>query len=54
METPPVPRVTHAERLNDGVIITFEDGKCAIYSTSLLYATLTQAETIASELEDED
>ncbi len=55
MEIPTVPRVTYAERLNGGVIITFEDGKCALYSAALLSKTFTQDETMPDEfLEDED
>jgi hypothetical protein len=51
---PPVPRVTYAERLNGGVIITFDDGKCALYSAALLHETFTQAENVPDEVEDED
>ncbi len=50
MKTPFSPHLLAAERLNGGVIITFDDGKCAVYSASLLYATLDQAIVV----EDED
>jgi hypothetical protein len=43
---PPLPRIIEAERMEDGVIITFDDGKCAVYSTSLLHDTLPQAEAV--------
>jgi hypothetical protein len=46
MEPTPVPRVVYAERLNGGVIITFDDGKCAVYSASLLHVILPQAEEV--------
>lgn len=32
------------ERLNDGVVVKFEDGRCVFYSASLLYKTIPQAE----------
>lgn len=43
-----IPAVTEVERHGDGVIITFEDGLCAIYPASLLYASKNLA-TIMSE-----
>lgn len=29
--------IVAADRLNDGLVILFHDGRCAFYSTSLLY-----------------
>ena len=46
MKTLSVPRVVSAERLEKGVIITFDDGKCAVYPTSLLLAIFPNAEEI--------
>jgi hypothetical protein len=43
MKTASQPRILSAERLGDGVIITFNDGKSAIYPGSLLYTILSQA-----------
>ena len=37
-------QVISADRLNGSVIITLNNGRCAIYSAALLYATLSQAE----------
>lgn len=51
MEDFPEHRVLFAERLDAGVAITFEDGRCAIYSATLLYATLPQAHEVEPELE---
>ncbi|WP_263385623.1 hypothetical protein [Granulicella arctica] len=51
METPSAPRIVSAERLNGGVIIAFEDGKCAVYSAALLYATFSHAEHVITEPE---
>jgi hypothetical protein len=44
METNLKPRIIDAERLRDGVVITFEDGKSALYSASLLQSFFSQAE----------
>ncbi len=44
MKTDLEPRVTDAQRMTDGVIISFEDGKCAFYSAALLYEAIDQAE----------
>jgi hypothetical protein len=38
MEENNTPRIIEALRMKDGVLITFEDGKSAIYSAALLYA----------------
>jgi len=54
MEDQSVSRVTGAERLNNGVLITFDDGRCAFYSASLLRETLVQAQTILDEVKDEE
>jgi hypothetical protein len=53
MKSVPVPRIVEAERLENGVIITFEDGKHALYPASLLYATLPRAEA-TNELESDE
>ena len=47
MKTDPQPRVIDAERLGGGIIITFEDGKTAIYSASLLDSIFSQAQEIS-------
>ena len=40
-------RITSAERLHGGVVISFDDGMCALFSASLLHATLSQAEDLS-------
>jgi hypothetical protein len=45
---PKEPHVISAERLNGGVIITFEDGRSAIYSSSLLDSIFAQAEDVSN------
>lgn len=46
------PRILTAERLTGGVVIQFSDGKCALYSASLLYDTLPKAEELYEEPSD--
>jgi hypothetical protein len=53
METQIVPQVAWAERIGNGIIVTFDDGKCGVYSAALLYATFSQAEQVM-ESEDEE
>ena len=39
-------RIVNADRMNDGLIIKFNDGKCAFFSCSLLYATLQRCKEL--------
>jgi uncharacterized protein (UPF0179 family) len=54
MEEPNIPRVVEAQRLNNGVVITFEDSKCAEYSAALLYSMFPQADELIEDLNDQD
>jgi hypothetical protein len=47
------PYVMQAERLNGAVVITFDDGKCAVYSAALLYAMFPQADRVDESYLDE-
>jgi len=38
--------------MDGGVLIEFDDGNCALYSASLLYSTLSQAEQLSDSEED--
>jgi len=49
-----IPRIIEALRLKDGVLITFEDGKTAIYSAALLYAVFPKAHELNEDLSDRD
>ncbi len=54
MDSRPQPRILGVERLSNSVIITFDDGKCAVYSAALLLKHRSQAELIdESELLEE-
>lgn len=50
MENPSAVRLVAADRLSGGLIIMFDDGKCAFYSADLLHITLDRAQL----LEDSD
>ncbi len=39
-------QIVNVDRMNDGIIIKFEDGKCAFYSSALLYATLPHSKKL--------
>jgi hypothetical protein len=45
------PEIVEMEKLPAGVLITFEDGSSAIYSTALLYDLLPNVQPIAGDLE---
>ena len=51
MDTRPGPRIVSSDRLHNGVVVSFDDGKTVLYSAALLYATLPQAHEIHSEAE---
>ena len=46
MESDSSPRVIDAKRFRNGVIVTFEDGRAALYSAALLYSRLPEAEEV--------
>jgi hypothetical protein len=53
MDSLPPPRVIAAERMKDGVVIEFDDGKSAFFSSTLLRSTFPKAiEILVTEDED--
>jgi predicted NAD/FAD-binding protein len=48
--------VLSVDKLKDGVLVTFKDGECAVYSHILLYTLLPQAQRVESDptLETDD
>jgi hypothetical protein len=44
MNTRLTPQIVDVARFRDGVLVTFEDGRCALYSATLLAALYPQAE----------
>jgi hypothetical protein len=53
MEHLPQQRIISADKVREGLAITFADGKSAMFSAALLYATLPQAQQVEPESEDE-
>lgn len=49
----PSRRVCSAELFRNGVIITFADGKSALYPADLLYSFLPQAQELNESEEDD-
>ena len=45
-------RITFSDRMDNGIVICFDDGNTAYYSTALLHATLPQAQMMLSDSED--
>jgi hypothetical protein len=54
MNIPYEPRLEDAERIDNGVLITFDNGKAGLYSASVLYAILSQAEEVPEKLDPEE
>ena len=48
------PRIIEALRMREGVLITFEDGKSAIYSAALLHEMLPKADELIQGTTDRD
>jgi hypothetical protein len=48
------PHIVYVERLKDSVVIGFDDGKTALYSATLLYATFPQAVELDDPGPDEE
>jgi hypothetical protein len=51
-EAPPI-QVCAVELYRNGILITFADGKCALFPSDLLYASLPQAEELCKTDEEE-
>lgn len=49
----PTCRVRSVEVFRNGIIVTFTDGKCALFPADLLYASLPQAQELTDEDEEE-
>ena len=53
MESGNPARIVSAERMKDGLLIEFDDGRCAIYPAALLLDLLPQATPIEQPEDDE-
>jgi hypothetical protein len=49
-----IPRIIEALRMSDGVIITFADGRCALYTAALLHAMFPNADELIQDMSDQD
>jgi hypothetical protein len=49
MSTHSAPRIVSADRMDNCVIVTFDDDKCAVYSAGLLYSVLSQAKEVVDD-----
>jgi len=47
-------RVRSVELFRNGVIVTFADGKCALFSADLLYASLSEAQELTDQSDQDD
>jgi hypothetical protein len=47
-------RILHAERCREGVIVTFADGRTALYSSNLLYSIISNAQEVLDVEEEEE
>jgi hypothetical protein len=45
----PNPRITFSDRMDNGIVVGFDDGKTAYYSAALLHAVLPQAKMMPSD-----
>lgn len=54
MKSHPAPGIVNVDRFDGGVIVTFDDGRCALYAASLLLATLPQAIEVHDSEPDEE
>jgi hypothetical protein len=52
IDSRPNPRITFSDRIDNGIIVGFEDGRTAYYSAELLHLTLPQAQMMPSDSED--
>jgi hypothetical protein len=53
MASPPAPQIESVEKVFNGVLITFDDGKGALYSAALLYSIIKE-ENDFTDLFDSD
>jgi hypothetical protein len=53
MERPSEPNILSVDTLPNAILVTFKDGKLAIFSAALLYAMLPHAQDVVDDLEPE-
>jgi hypothetical protein len=53
MQTKPSPKINFVDQVDEGVVVTFEDGTDVLFSAALLGAIAPQAEKLQAFPEDE-
>jgi hypothetical protein len=48
----PNPRITFSDRMDNGIVVGFDNGKTVFYSAALLHAVMPQAQMMPSDSED--
>lgn len=49
-----VPRIIDSLRFRNGVVVTFEEGRAAVYTAALLYALFPNADELVQDRNDQD
>ena len=52
MEKAAISEIVFSERLGNGIVITFDDGRCVLYSAELLNVMIPQADDITDFQDD--
>jgi hypothetical protein len=52
MKNKTTPKIIDADRINDGLVVTFNDGKSVLYSAAQLHASATGAVTVVETVKD--
>jgi hypothetical protein len=47
------PNIASVDKLPNGILVTFEEGKLAIFSAALLYVMLPHAQQVEDDLQPE-
>ena len=54
VEKRPDPRIIKSDRLDNAIVVAFDDDKTALYSAVFLYATLSQARLLEPSISESD
>ena len=52
MDAPRESRISYSDRMDNGIVVGFDDGNTAYYSAALLHTTLPQAQMMPLDSED--
>jgi len=54
MKTPGKPQLIGVDRMDDGALVSFDDGRTGFYSTALLSEMFVQATNLKDLVQEED